>query len=384
MKTKLQKQKISGLNRLMLFISVSVAFIALSSFIAMPLPGNTDVKVIDKTFGDQTVRQVVNQLYGADSRDNFFNPKRKVDFEVELAVLLLKNANLYQDAVFKISKKMLEYIDNKEKQKLGSTTEDLKKMLGQPTYFGRLTDKIENEAQYLKEIRDIMANGKGTLSNHLFLHLQFMDNIYSADFKSGTASKLLGKDALEPKFLRKHPLVAAYFENRGRMKPGAEGSRVTDFYPKGSPLCYNVYSFKSDTTTTIVSDALVAQYNLKQKHTRGIDLWTLDETNPFVQDARIKWNMPVACCISGTTADLLECATVLGTKEVADYQNYATGVLSYLMIIGAHTFHEIISAATTVNIKYQAGNYRNVLPKAVTENADFKALQTKYPDLIGN
>jgi hypothetical protein len=123
----------------------------LSSFIPMFLPGNLDVKVINQEYGNQTVRQAVYQLYGADSRDNFFNPKRKVDFEAELATVLLKNPTSFQDAVFKTSKKMIEYIDSKEKKKLGKAEEDLIKMLGQPTYFGRLTDKIENTDQYLKE-----------------------------------------------------------------------------------------------------------------------------------------------------------------------------------------------------------------------------------------
>jgi hypothetical protein len=211
-----------------------------------------------------------------------------------------------------------------------------------------------------------------------------MDNIYEADFKSGTATKLLGANAKEPKFLRKHPIVAAYFQNRGRVKPGIEGSRVNDFYPKGSPIVSTLYGCESDTLTPLFPSNTSIDLKVKQKNQRGIDLWTIDETNPFVQDARIKWNMPIACCISGTTSDLLECATVFGMKEQSDYQNYVAGVISYLISVGAHTFHEIVSSAMAVNIAYQAGNYRNILPKSVTETSDFKALKTKYPDLIGD
>lgn len=69
----------------------------------------------------------------------------------------------------------------------------------------------------------------------------------------------------------------------------------------------------------------------------------MDESNGFVQRARLVLDMPLAGGISGTTTDLMEVAQVFG---VSNLHVYALGVLGHLGSAGAHSFHEIAQAAS--------------------------------------
>ena len=101
-------------------------------------------------------------------------------------------------------------------------------------------------------------------------------------------------------------------------------------------------------------------------HERGIDRVTPDEEQPFPQQARLVVDMPLGGLISGTTTDLLELGQIAGLTP-DEQRLYATAVLGHLEAIGAHTFHEIATAAKNAGVPYVAGDYRSFLPQPVLD-----------------
>ena len=70
--------------------------------------------------------------------------------------------------------------------------------------------------------------------------------------------------------------------------------------------------------------------------------------------------MPLAGSVSGTTSDLITVAILAGME--AGSQNafkFVCGALAHFIGAGAHTFHEVVTAATAAKygITYEAGNY---------------------------
>ncbi len=360
-----------------------VASFFLVSFVKPPLPGDTKSKVLDKSYAGQSVEQVVYQLYGKNSRDKFFNPKRKVEFESELAVLLIEHYDIYRDELLAVSKKIYEYIDKKCNSNPKKINKELLKLFTKNKYMGRIADSIVHEKKYVEQVKNILSNGKGSLANHFLLQLLFMDKIYTSDYEHGIAKQILGNSAIEPKFMRKKKEVAPFFENRGRFRPQHEKSTFKVFFPQGNKNHDVLHGIKAETDYSIASEFTTEYFGLHQFHSRGMEYWTLDESNPFVQEARIKWNMPLACSISGTVAEMLACLHIFGFSDFNFRQTYITGLTGFLIAIGAHSFHEIMMSAKAGEIPYQKGNYRGVFCRELYETSAYKNLQKKYPDLIG-
>jgi hypothetical protein len=117
-------------------------------------------------------------------------------------------------------------------------------------------------------------------------------------------------------------------------------------------------------------------------HSRGVDLWTLDEENAFVQRARAL-EMPLAAGISGTTAVLLACARNFGLTG-DKLREYTLGVTGHLGVAGAHSFHEIMSVAEFAGLGYTPGNYRGILDWSGTPDGAKKLFALdKYADIPG-
>jgi phage-related protein len=117
-------------------------------------------------------------------------------------------------------------------------------------------------------------------------------------------------------------------------------------------------------------------------HSRGVDLWTLDEENAFVQRARAL-EMPLAAGISGTTAVLLACARNFGLTG-DKLREYTLGVTGHLGVAGAHSFHEIMSVAEFAGLGYTPGNYRGILSWSGTpQRAKDLFLKPQYANIPG-
>lgn len=112
-----------------------------------------------------------------------------------------------------------------------------------------------------------------------------------------------------------------------------------------------------------------------QAHSRGVDRLTMDEEGLFMQQARLVLDMPLAGGISGTTTDMMECGKIFGLSQ-AEIWLYAVAVLGHLEGAGAHSFHEIATAATTAGISYKPGDYRSFLPATILAKGPVQALFT--------
>ena len=131
---------------------------------------------------------------------------------------------------------------------------------------------------------------------------------------------------------------------------------------------------KRDQAVGIVDDATATESEKKeltpeeidaglgQKGSRGVEMYMLDESQKFIQEARMVYNMPLAAGISGTTTDLLEVAIMFGVSGSQQRFLYALACLGHLGSIGAHSFHEIMTSAKQANVAYHPGNYRSILP----------------------
>jgi hypothetical protein len=95
----------------------------------------------------------------------------------------------------------------------------------------------------------------------------------------------------------------------------------------------------------------------RQMHGRGIDRWTMDERQPFIQQARML-DMPLAGSVSGTTSDLITIAMVSGIASGSPQAwLFVCACLDHFIGAGAHTFHEVVTAAQPFGVAYTPGDY---------------------------
>lgn len=91
----------------------------------------------------------------------------------------------------------------------------------------------------------------------------------------------------------------------------------------------------------------------------GRNLWALDETHPFVRHAR-KANIPLMTGLSGFTLQTMQFARML---NVGPDLHTRLMCLGYLLPIQAHSFHEVMAAATSFGCVYQQDkHYQNLAP----------------------
>jgi len=383
-------------------------------------PVNANIAGQNPEMEGKTVGQAAE---GLSERDANFNPKRKVEFEAELAKRILTTPGPVLPIVREISTKMLQYFDAKVDAGLASANQDLaalgKHFAGladrnDPTvehaneiFFGRLADTTAELKDGVAPAMRALLQGGGSIPQQVFAHHQFIDQIWDArgagDFANNIPAQLgaLGgqqgtalnfqMEAVAPKDMRKKDgEEVEEFKNRGRFKPGEEGSRVHETFGQGDKAVPTTGAAKGivarpSTNGSNAQSAAkdVGSLNLnagdggEQAHQRGIDRLTMDESNAFIQNARLVLDMPLAGSISGTTADLMEVSKIFGCSKP---HLYAIGVLGHLASAGAHSFHEIATAASLAGINYTPGDYASFIPaEYMSIVAD---LFDKYSDVI--
>jgi hypothetical protein len=109
---------------------------------------------------------------------------------------------------------------------------------------------------------------------------------------------------------------------------------------------------------------------------RGTDLFTMDEAKAFVQRARLQVNMPLIAGISGSTAELINCAMTLGLQGESLHR-YALGVVGYIGGGGNHSFIEIVTVLKAAGLPVNPDSYQGFYPTVF--DPQFQALKEKYP-----
>ncbi|MEZ4367580.1 MAG: DUF4157 domain-containing protein [Kofleriaceae bacterium] len=324
------------------------------------------------------------------TRDANMNNARKVEFESKLFAALLRNAALLAPAVHAVSRAVLDYIDRREALAKDSAATTLAMLGGKSNFYGRLVDAAHDDPLFATTLRGVLASGGGSLQNHVLVHHQFWEHIYEKiDWGSGVAQTLVAA-AKDPKHLRGQTEITVGdttvkpFDKseRGRVASTAaeQGGRAHEVFEGGTvplvPAETGIHGHADG------GPAAIDTGNVAQSHTRGIDMWTIDERKAFTQQARLMLDMPIAAGVSGTTADLVQCAMTMGLTGAALHR-YCLAVLGFLGSAGAHSFHEIMTVCRAAGVAYTPGDYRGVYPAELEQTADFAALRAAYPDFFG-
>jgi len=346
--------------------------------------------------------------------------------------------------IYRYLQSKAEVLHQTEKQVLEQAFGSMAFMFGANApnvFYGRIVDSLGDGMEYNAKMLELVSGGAGTVQNHMLAHQCFLDNILDAD-KQGDAhggaantylahmkqkaessqdprdQQLRGAQNPDLKHLRENPGEDQFGEQgpgvngmhaRGRLnsrKGGVEGfntkkggfDQTSNALPAGVRYDERISdsSLRSQGSTGITAEenksdlpALTEkdqQQGLGQEHSRGLEQYTLDESQKFIQDARVKYNMPMAAGISGTTTDLHEVAKMFGVAgEIPEFK-YQLACLAHLGTAGAHSFHEIMAAASiNTKVHYTPGDYRSILRYGVESIPEIAALfaDPKYAQVPG-
>lgn len=168
----------------------------------------------DHAAGESTVKGAVDKKFGAATRDENWNNKIKVDFEVKLAALILSNPEWTKTPIDLLSQRMLDFLKLQAAGKSEKLIKDLqtlgKNMTGSwnDIFFGRLAEDLTPE-NLAKELLELLSGAEGfTIPQKLFAHHQFLDNLWDAKgngyYWEAKGAKLAGVfEMVAPKELRR-------------------------------------------------------------------------------------------------------------------------------------------------------------------------------------
>ncbi|MFO0355964.1 MAG: DUF4157 domain-containing protein [Sphingobacteriaceae bacterium] len=329
-------------------------------------------------------------------RDANLNNTLKVQFENELAMMIMAHIDYAAPVIEHLTKSIKRYIDTKVKHKITSEEEELRKLIPTPdkfgTIFGRITDKLE--ANYTQYLDQILSEG-GDLFSQIQLQATFISEIYDKDFVDITINKSLLPivQNVNPKTYKSDEHLSlsdntnipySQSHDDSRFKPGEKESAygkkgrdgdvpLTDKYLGISPL-------KSEASASEAQSSK-PPLDAPAYYQRGTDYWTANEEAAFIQDARLNLDMPLTGTgASGTTAELLTCAKLMGVGG-KHLEAYFIGILGYFVSSGAHSFHEVISVAKNAGINYIPGDYFTSLDelfRGTPLHEDYDKLRKKF------
>lgn len=360
----------------------------------------------DATF--VSVADAVDLLHGLTTRDDYFNSAIKVQFENQLGQALNADRPACDPVLNEVLQWCLSYLTTKtrgDETALKAEWDKMVKMHGgakddeKQLFYGRISDAISesiNGQTYHKTMKDLFSGGGGFSVSQKCLAIQeFHNKIYEKDFGRGeqpsaqllalmqelnvramnpnevrwglsstaggsTATDIFGSDSTGG---RVEGEDGGRRRGRGVSQPGVHGRERTDTRGVGAR---ESGSNALDTNVAPTGDQ-------DQVHGRGIDLWTMDERQPFIQQARVL-DMPLAGSVSGTTSDLIAIAMMAGVQDEMKKFKFVCAAMDHFIGAGAHTFHEITTAAQPLGITFTPGDYYSFFEKFMTEMPSVKAI----------
>ncbi len=321
-------------------------------------------------------------------RDENHNNRDKVAFEEALAQALRASGDLFAAPVAAVSQRLLAYMNARAHQLATDVETQLGALTPTNTTFGRLLPDVAavSAREYGAALRAVLAGG-GPVFSQLQAHAKFMDSVYAADHQHmvddarSRAQALLTEGGLgaatsPERFKDRETRIplgiggdVGYEDahDHARIRPGQRGAMTDGAVPTERGGIGRVPALDVDQPGPFV---------------RGTDEWTAREQAAFVQDARLVLDMPVSGTgTSGTTAELINCATLFGLGG-ADRHAYVMAALAYFLAGGAHTFHEVMTIARQIGIPYVPGQYQGVFPDAFTASAAYRALAERFPQYL--
>jgi hypothetical protein len=354
-----------------------------------------------KEFKFISVEDAIQALHGLSTRDSYYNNQLKVQFENELGEALLADQAAFIPVVDNVLKWCLTYLKAKAERDKTDLKAEFQKMTAmhggtkpheKDLFYGRICDAID-ELDFYTEMETLFSGGGGYEVHQKCLAIQqFHNEIYEKDYthqKSATLALMeqLNARALDPTEVRwgmSAEVGNASAENVfGQDSSGNRVSGEGKDYKKPEQSADRRGRYWSDTShgnTRTESRGLggpEAEAGAEgQLHGRGIDRWTMDERQPFIQQARLL-DMPLAGAISGTTSDLITVALLsgIGTGSKEAFL-FVCAALPHFVGAGAHTFHEVVTAATATQfgITYRAGDYHSFFQTYMSALPTVKAM----------
>jgi hypothetical protein len=329
-------------------------------------------------------------------RDSHFNPVDKVKFEKALAATLLANAHLYSSQVAIVSEKILGYFETRLAQGVAKGeadahskyVQDLAKLSleNQPGWWGAVHVELSTAKEQVA-LQTKQALRQGTLSQKLAVHQKMAEHVLISDFKSQVGQAVLGASALVPWYVRERTKLkdgkldlingTAVFADKSDpnyKKIESERARVKMPDTKAVGPAGTGIEARNDTGAAPLP---VAGMTDTQQVYRGADSFTIDEAKAFAQRARLIINMPLAAGVSGSSAELLNCAMTLGVTG-SQLQQYAIAVLAYVGGGGNHSYNEIVIVMKAAELDIDPDNYDGV--EKLIGSVLFSKLKAEHPN----
>ena len=310
------------------------------------------------------------------------NPEDKVRFEGELAMAILSNPEAYIGTVRGLTDRVYQYIDNMARLGLIDAQAGWDTLvIDNQDYFGRPPELVLSQENIGVALREFLTNG-GLVEHHLMAHGKFYWEIIEPQKNESWIGRVL-KNAYQRVFSllvggaqesagSVRGEVGAPFADRGRQRVGSDnvGGMAGLNPPQADGGAPQELAGASDRGGNV-------------SHNRGVDAHVIDTENDFVKAAIEELRMPMAAGVSGTTADLVQCARILGVTSGEPLKEYGLACQGMLGAAGAHSFHEIQTVLAAVGQPYQEGNYRGVYPASFAGSAAFTQLAAAWPQFLG-
>ena len=301
----------------------------------------------------------------AEAYDANHNLRRKVQFESELALLVLKNNALFRDLLHRLGKATEQYFRRKARHDRDFMT-DAGRIYRQYYYTDKpyLGRKGSFKAGWQYSASEIYHQSLLTLTKGKDIPQIMFGHMASITIYA----ELLNKKE-EVASLKKWLKPKAWFARRGRVKIPAENGVST--WP----------GIEIDQPSTL---GRVDAHSKTAHHTaRETDP---DKVSEFVYH-EYTHDIPF---IGGPSGSAAECLSFMhffskGLAEPLTFEEmkmYTLCCIGYLISAGSHSFHEVASIAKLMGIPYYIGQYHATLPECFTQTADYQNLLQKYPDLI--
>ncbi|MET0400798.1 MAG: hypothetical protein ABW123_00290 [Cystobacter sp.] len=304
--------------------------------------------------------------------DTNANNRRKVQFESELAALVVQDPSLVQGALRKVNQGIVQLMKKRPKQddahRLAS--EAIAKMMYSDRHFGVLgsaqrkpRDSSQKKQAYQHVWDSILQREKcESVATVILLHQAFNQEVFPKLSSSNPNEDIATltkqtNDSLRPKEL---------FDNRGRVeRPGKAQRELVD----------RVGIFAQEDTAPTPDKV--------RKHSRAVDGFMADTVSPPPLNLQMKdLEMPFVAGPSGSAGSAIACARIAANLSGEDLKQYALACVAYLVGGGSHGFHEVMVIARLAGMAYTDGNYVSALPDEFKSSPKWRELKAKYADVI--
>ena len=329
----------------------------------------------------------VNEL----AHDEFFNNKRKAEYETYLSQLFMTHLAPFMRVIKKVSDIIVEDIKKMLIELKSNKNSISKKMI---TYFSNDPDlqvlfgeDITNKILFCEKLIQTLKSNR---DENFYKHMCIQRSYITFFTEKGKAKPEMDQ-AIKEKWtvyvkldkllhdVRKFRQDDIFFKNNLRLERHHIPYKVTKDIGIMPPDNYN---------NLLINDRLKLRERLPV-HTAGILLFMMTTNGGFTSSGMLDYDMPQAAGPSGNTAMRLALANQ-ARLDKSEKELFAFAVALYHVAIGAHTVDECFMIANVANFaNYIRGSYISIIPKSIKNDIEFcqllldiQALNNNYHDIL--